>query len=330
LYRVQDAVRTAVGNIVIANAGTQELRYFDLNGEFLKAVGGSGRGPGEFTQLESLHPLPGDSLAVMDWMQSRLSIFASEGEFARSAPLQPAGPGLPQIIGALDDGVLVAVIRSLMAQPPARPGFSRETSLYVAFDSDGAVRDTIAELPDFEVYMEPDASAPAPGSPFGPWAGTAAAGRHFYYGPGTAFEVRRFTETGILLRIVRWSSELRSVREEDVDDYGRRRLDEVTDPERRRGIERELARMKHPPFMPAHRSLEVDAEGYLWVESFRPTKESPALWNVFDPEDRWLGEVEVPSGLRVLEIGPDYVLGRWADDLGVEQVRLYRLRGRRF
>ena len=27
----------------------------------------------------------------------------------------------------------------------------------------------------------------------------------------------------------------------------------------------------------------------------------------------------------VMEIGPDYVLGTWQDDLGVEQVRLYRL-----
>lgn len=51
----------------------------------------------------------------------------------------------------------------------------------------------------------------------------------------------------------------------------------------------------------------------------------------------WLGRVELPPGLPmlrgtavrsapVLEIGPDWILGVWEDELGVQQVRLYRLR----
>jgi hypothetical protein len=31
------------------------------------------------------------------------------------------------------------------------------------------------------------------------------------------------------------------------------------------------------------------------------------------------------SDTKILEIGSDYILGVWADDLGVEQVRLYRI-----
>jgi hypothetical protein len=46
---------------------------------------------------------------------------------------------------------------------------------------------------------------------------------------------------------------------------------------------------------------------------------------VFDPEGVWLGTVEVPPGLRIYEIGPDYMLGRWDDELGVEHIRSYRL-----
>jgi hypothetical protein len=35
--------------------------------------------------------------------------------------------------------------------------------------------------------------------------------------------------------------------------------------------------------------------------------------------------VETPPALRVLEIGRDYVLGVWQDDLDVEHVRMHRL-----
>ena len=253
--------------------GTHELRFFDPSGTFLTRVGGQGQGPGEFGQLESLHRFPGDSLLAMDWVQSRLSIFTPEGDFVRSALLQPGGPGLPQVIGVLEDGTLVAIIRSLQPQSPRGAGFIREPSLYLAYDSHGMLVDTIGELPDYEVYVQADGSSTSPSSPFNRWAGTAAAGRYFYYGSGSANEVQILTRSGILAGIVRWSAEPRPVGKEDVEEYRRRRLKDVTDPDRRRDMERELARTEHPAFMPAHRSLEVDTEGYLWVESFRPSKQ---------------------------------------------------------
>jgi hypothetical protein len=38
-----------------------------------------------------------------------------------------------------------------------------------------------------------------------------------------------------------------------------------------------------------------------------------------------LGQVETPTRGRLLQIGSDFVLGVWRDELDVEQVRLYRL-----
>ena len=49
------------------------------------------------------------------------------------------------------------------------------------------------------------------------------------------------------------------------------------------------------------------------------------MWNVFDPEGRWMGDIEIPYGGYVYEIGVDYLLGVWVDELDVEQVRLYRI-----
>ena len=47
------------------------------------------------------------------------------------------------------------------------------------------------------------------------------------------------------------------------------------------------------------------------------------LWTVFDPEGRLLGFVETRPGLRIFEIGADYILGRVRDELGVESVQVW-------
>ena len=53
----------------------------------------------------------------------------------------------------------------------------------------------------------------------------------------------------------------------------------------------------------------------------------------YTPGGEWLGTVAVPSGLQQenvglpvsFEIGDDYILGVWRDDIGVEYVRMYGL-----
>ena len=38
-----------------------------------------------------------------------------------------------------------------------------------------------------------------------------------------------------------------------------------------------------------------------------------------------LGEVSVPGGFEILDVGKDYVLGRRLDDLDIEHIHLYGL-----
>ncbi|WP_419943063.1 hypothetical protein [Candidatus Palauibacter sp.] len=48
LFRVGGAMRLSDGRIVVANAGTGELRVYDPDGIHLASWGGQGDGPGEF------------------------------------------------------------------------------------------------------------------------------------------------------------------------------------------------------------------------------------------------------------------------------------------
>ena len=67
----------------------------------------------------------------------------------------------------------------------------------------------------------------------------------------------------------------------------------------------------------------MDASGSLWVARYAPDETQQHLWDVFDAVGRWLGEVETPIGGRIWEIGENYLLGTWRDELDVEEVRLY-------
>lgn len=79
--------------------------------------------------------------------------------------------------------------------------------------------------------------------------------------------------------------------------------------------------------MPAFETFLLQPRGQLWVKetSFDNPTSPTRQWSVFDGKGTPLGIVDIPTDLQVFEIGRDHVLGVWADDLGVEYVRMYDL-----
>lgn len=75
LFQVRGAIRLSDGRIVVANAGSHELRIYDPRGRFLTSVGREGSGPGEFRALGSLDRLGSDSLITWDWRNNRAQVF---------------------------------------------------------------------------------------------------------------------------------------------------------------------------------------------------------------------------------------------------------------
>ncbi|MHB1329610.1 MAG: hypothetical protein ACYC2K_15540, partial [Gemmatimonadales bacterium] len=79
---------------------------------------------------------------------------------------------------------------------------------------------------------------------------------------------------------------------------------------------------------PAYRSLLGDPTGAVWAAPHVPfsDRETNRPWQVFASSGEWLGPFTMPARFRPYDIGPDYLLGVQADSLGVEGVRLFRLR----
>lgn len=326
LFRVVGATRLPDGRIVIANAGSHELRLYDSSGGHLVSVGGEGEGPGEFRSLAALHRFGGDSLFAYDQRLDRLSVFDGGGHYVRSFTLEQVAEVGAHPLVPLGDDRLLAVTRSLFRAGDSETGLISDSAAILVFSMDGAVRDTIGRFPTSERFIWTDGRM-VMGVPY-PFARTAmyeAGDGHIYFGWSGSYEIRAYSWDGLLERIVRRPGTERPVTSEDVTRF----KEDVLAGSRSEAYRQRLAgiyqEISVPEVLPALFALVVDTEGYLWVERYRRPGEVQHVWDVFEPSGRWIGALELPRGLKVFEIGRDYVLGLWRDDMEVEQVLLYRL-----
>jgi hypothetical protein len=72
-------------------------------------------------------------------------------------------------------------------------------------------------------------------------------------------------------------------------------------------------------------SLIPGPQGELWIQAYVADRASAVQYVVVDSAGRPRGQVSVPKGCRVREVGLDYVLVVCENEDGVESVRLHRL-----
>lgn len=324
LSRVQSARRLSDGRIVIANGGTQDLRFFDAAGTHLISVGREGEGPGEFQGLGVTVVLPGDTLAAYDRNLRRVSYIDPDGAFVRSVGFDyPAG--LPIPLGRFADGAWLCSRGFTFAPGNDGSEIVRDTVPFLVFDPSGSLRDSIGPFPGTEFYVRSSGrSAFASSLPFGRTTEAAVIGDRFYAGHTERYEVTRYTPSGGAELILRLDRGPVAVTGDDLARYKAERLEEA-DAAFRQQTARNLEEMPYPGTFPAFADLMVDPDGNLWVLDYSRPGDERRRWVVFAPDGRARGAVETPPALRVLDIGRDYVLGVWQDELDVEHVRLHRL-----
>jgi hypothetical protein len=154
LYQAGAARRLSNGNILIANGGTQELRFYDPDGTHIRSVGGEGDGPGEFRTMREPWPLGSDSIAIWDSRSQRLSVFDVDGEFGRSFQLDPIPDALrPSPLGILaDDSLLVSA--TIRREGPRRFGLQRDSVLYARYSLEGVPVATLIRRQGLEYFMQ--------------------------------------------------------------------------------------------------------------------------------------------------------------------------------
>lgn len=331
LFRVRAARRLPDGRIIVANGGTQELRYYDAQGTLVHTAGGEGEGPGEFQNLYSLLRLGEDSLATFDFGNRRVSVFDLEGEYARSFPLELPGdgPSFPWVQeGTGPDGRQLVLREGAVFGPGnIESGLVRDSMTYYLADATGEVQRALGTFLGSEAWVETTENMIRVRTlPLGRSPQLATGSSGFYQSSTDRYDIGYYGLDGTLRRRVRLLRDPRPLTDADLGAYRTARLEQV-DEEARSEEERSLREMPHPETMPAHGPMQVDVLDHLWVQEYRPSFEegSTDRWRIYDPEGRQVATAELPSGAVIYEIGEDYVLGRWQDEFDLEYVRLLRL-----
>lgn len=328
LFRVWGAARLSDGRIAVANNRAPDLRIYSPSGEHLRTFGTRGEGPGEFNSPVLMGTLPGDTLVVVDRLLRRLYLFHPDSGFVRGAAADPSMPGYLLTSGMFADGSVVVWTSEWQVEMPN--GFYRFPVHYRSLALDGSVETDFGEFPGAEtVYatqaVEGGTTVLSTGRPFGKNPVVAVGDHRLFYGSQDRWEIQVHGEDGALIRLIRRDRTPVPVTDSQVGDLLEEMVEQAGDTDQAREFRRMFREAPIPEFHPAYGALYLDAQGYLWVEEYRPPGDSTRVATIFDPDGRMAGSLILPPGLRVEEIGRDYVLGRYADDLGVEYLRLYSL-----
>lgn len=77
---------------------------------------------------------------------------------------------------------------------------------------------------------------------------------------------------------------------------------------------------------PAYGRLLPRGDGEIWVEEFeRPGHTGGSRWMVFDATGVSTARVTTPASFTPMQVGADYVLGVFRDEVDVEHIRMYGL-----
>lgn len=341
---VGSASRLGDGRLVLVESTSSEIRVFDRNGRLLFTAGGWGQGPGEFTSPPWIFVIHGDSIVAADFEASKLVVFGPDGSLGRTVRTPPViwnGLTGVSVAGVLQDGsFLISHAPQTSDLPSGRSILAQE---YHLFGPTGTHLGEFARVPFLEGSNEGEGRGPVT-------FGALGYARHdptgLWFGFSNVFSLKHMSVEGVdkILRIPVSPEPIperlkKSYRESYANRMGQRMRD--TPPERRARVEEVWnARLKEMVFadsLPLFGGLEVARDGHLWVQGYPTVEEllSPEWdwnrgrrvprWTVFDPEGRWLGEVDMPSGIQVYEIGADYVLGVRTDELDVPYVVLLRI-----
>jgi hypothetical protein len=322
LFRVRGATHRPDGGVAILDAGSSELRYFDADGRFERAVGRSGEGPGEFLMPDALLHYRGDSLLVWDRRLERFSVFGPDGVLGRVARV---GLGIAPV-GMLSDGSLLA-FGTRYVRPGPEP--TVQEGVLVKLSPEGALVDSLVRVPMYRLAFRGGLTV---SERFAATSEVGVMGENYVVGRTDRPELRVYSDEGRLLRVIRWAEgEDRTITADVMRQDQAQQLSRVNDPETRRRLEREMAEWFYAAEQPIYDRLRVGRDGYLWLRLYRTPWEATGglsgnAWLVFDPDGIMLGEVQLPAGAQLLEVGRDYLIVLVRDEFGVEYVHVYHLR----
>jgi hypothetical protein len=319
---VYDITRLSDSTIVVAD-GSPSIRFFDMQGQFLHAVGRRGDGPGEYRVINFIHRFHGDSLLVWDYPRLHVTMLAPDGVFARSVQ----GPATEGFFAddAFPDGSLLGTYSRGVTADNSVSGILHVTDAVVRVTPGSDALDTLALVGTAPSFISGGEHFLMRSIPFSAGVATVAAGQGVYVASTAAFDISYYQTDGQLVRIIRLNRPPVPIDKSARDHFIASRLASArSDADRQRQVAL-YDGLPFPDDFPAFSAMIVDADSNLWVRTYTTSDSVPSQWTIFDPVGRLLAEATTPARFTVFEIGRGDILGVQEDSLGVQQVRVLRV-----
>ena len=315
------------GGAVVYDGLNIELVVLNRDGTTHDVLARQGDGPGDVNSVSAVFALGQDSVMVDHGNLGRVALFV-DGAVTRTVDMRIAY-GLA-VRGIASSGHL------LMSTAGFSTGFEEEwlPGYMARFDMDTGTLDTIASYDHM--------SRPPPEglrwNPIGASGRVTVATGQFVYTRSDRPEITWRMPDGPVTRIVRWRAEPDPLIEELLAGFeaalraGNERANPgAPDADIERMTASNMAAYRtvlgHP--MPLFHTPIGDAEGRVWLVTFRPggRRVDAPDYTVISGDGEWLGTVEAPPRLRILDVAGGLVLGVLRDEMDVQSVVVYELTG---
>ena len=301
----------AQGRVHILDEQAQEVRVFDARGMFVRTIGRPGEGPGEFTQAGAVDISPAGDIWVVEMQQGRLSIFDSTGSFQKEIRSNSAGSVIMPYPGGFDRVGRYNVVFYGPYEDDYDFMIARVDQFFTPIDTIVIPK---SPVPWKEFTHETSSGSMSASVPFqGSLIWRFSAAGNFWTLLTDRYELTEVTTGGDRLRTI--TKEYDPIPVTAADKEGvHRRLEWFT----RQGGKVNLSLV--PDFKPPVGAFFSDYAGNLWVKTEWESEEDDGyLFDVFDAEGRFLGELRLPFALKLwpVPIVRDGLLyGRTEDDSG--------------
>jgi hypothetical protein len=315
--RINSAHLDSRGNVWVVDLMSGELKVFAApSGEHLFTVGGRGEGPGEFRM-----PVPvgfkDERAWIWDQGLGRLTIFSLDGALIETRLIGRDEELVARLLLRTGAGTFLAQ-RPQALTGPIRDGMTIQDTVRIwEFEADVREARLIAERNGVTWYCAERMQVPLPfayGSRFGVGADRVVMSDSDG-GPGLDV-----IEDGELVRRIRLERERMPVTREATEE-------EVESPvrsESARALLREnLGRISLPEFLPTWMWVRVGQGGHIFALRYG-TLLSGEVWDVFDPEGRWLGSISLPEEAHLMDADLRHVVVAEMPELRGPGIAVYR------